>query len=1186
MKKLISSAVICIFFSVNLFAQQTSLLRELLDLPAPPLVAVSEDEDNKKSIRPAEFYDGANVPTDDAPIEDVFDYWKRKAAGSYYGNNKPPQISATNARRLLESFEREPENLKDFLKIFPADSATSEKVKYIFDVLQNAEGIDDDWRKAVREWLKFNSKFYIDELAAEVIQAKDHPTYNSVLKAEALSALARNDWEKAAPILLNLAENANQPITATYAKRLLYEYALKEKDVTETEKYRSQLIAVVENKNAKGAERDSAFDALVLNEDWRGRDDWYLSLFEDETLQSLRISENSTSSPLPMLAGQNPDKWIPILTKLVGNPNRNIHNAAVEGLMSIADDKPRRDALLPMIPLLLDSEWADISGQNWIGLVQWMGMADVPESVPSLIRLLETEEGTWRGWTARALAHYKDARAILPMRIALEKETEEDARKDIVAAIFESNGFTDDEQMSALEYYAEYITKPENRAKVQSYSYDDEENPLPSAVSIGKFLSETNESSEGLVLRTIERQKILQKKKPEVAKILSEIMAKWQGRLIDLEMLRKISSGEADVETIVGALARRKELKERVKNDLYVLRGKSGLTGGIAACLLDDENEILSAFHSQNLETQISALACARLLQKSLPVWEVGNYLNSEHQLLALAAERYLESEDSPESRRLVWAKHPNEALILGARDSFNPAKTSFSSAVSRLFYSVGSYGSYLLPDRSNYTELDKYEDKLREEIIKNENLLEIYTIVPSYAIRVYKDRTVVTWYEDDSRYYERVLKNDELADFRRFIAESEIENSPPVFGYCHYTCGMFEFVHLNRNGGRRFFGYTDFSAFMFYFAHFQGLIKHEDTKLHYYLQDKVDGLEVLFADEKFPITAIWKDGADFRLLVENIVREDEIDNQISEQNKIENDNKELDYEQREKIQFKRKAEREFEHFEWWKFANGKLVERIDEPVEIPFLRNNLPFPSIEDFNSNKSIWQSRNNQYLIRTGRNNIFGLWKVNRGEMIRLGEGIYENPFVSSDGNWTVATKVDWDKRLDSIVRANLQTGKEYRINIAPADEFDAVARVPGNGKILLLRDKIENRYQPIKNNPSPETPEYYLLDAQTGKTELVKGEFRPLVQQTFRPLQTTGNANEFWAAIYDKSKNQTVIGRYDAKNFAMKTVLIVPEIELDSMNIWVDEREAKVYFIYKGSYFGESHLLSLPLSSEIK
>ena len=153
--------------------------------------------------------------------------------------------------------------------------------------------------------------------------------------------------------------------------------------------------------------------------------------------------------------------------------------------------------------------------------------------------------------------------------------------------------------------------------------------------------------------------------------------------------------------------------------------------------------------------------------------------------------------------------------------------------------------------------------------------------------------------------------------------------------------------------------------------------------------------------------------------------------------------------------------------------------------------------------------------------------------------------------------------------------MQTGKETKINLPPAEYFYPVAVVPAHNKILLYRDAESKLKKPA---------EYFLLDAATGKTELVKGEFRPLTQQTFRSLQPTKNPNEFWAAIYDKEKNQTVIGRYDAKNFAIKSVLTVPEISLNSMHIWVDEKDGKVYFIYQPDDYRESHLLSLPLDAE--
>jgi hypothetical protein len=155
--------------------------------------------------------------------------------------------------------------------------------------------------------------------------------------------------------------------------------------------------------------------------------------------------------------------------------------------------------------------------------------------------------------------------------------------------------------------------------------------------------------------------------------------------------------------------------------------------------------------------------------------------------------------------------------------------------------------------------------------------------------------------------------------------------------------------------------------------------------------------------------------------------------------------------------------------------------------------------------------------------------------------------------------------------SAVRINLQTGKEYKINLPPADKFYPIAVVPSQNKILLYRTKDENSR--FKSNPSPTIPEYYLLDVATGTTQAVKGDFRPLEEKSYRPLQPTENQGEVWAAVYDEKTKMTQIGRYDTKTFGYKPILQIPDIALSSKEILVDEKMGKVYFVYQG------HLLAL-------
>ncbi|MEZ5425008.1 MAG: hypothetical protein R2747_01975 [Pyrinomonadaceae bacterium] len=1166
-----------VFCPVVLRAQggNENLLRQLLDLPAPPPVAEKEEEKSEKLPRYAMSFDEKEFPADDAPIEDLLAYWSVQAETTFLGRGtNVPKLSVKSAERLLGELENTPEKLDGFLKHLPTTPEIAGQVKEIFDLSQNAGGIDDDWRKTVKSWLKHNSRFYLDQLAAEASLARDQEKYGSVDKDEELKALARVDREAARNVLKKLENDPANPRTSALAKTLLYKTALFAGDDIEAEKYRDELKKIISDRNAPAFARDSASDAL-FETDWPGRDDFYLSLMEDESLLFPR-EKITLYRPLTTLPEKYPDKWIPILSKLVESPNRAVHNAAVQSLMRFEN---RKDALKPLLPWLADPGWADI---NWspggrITLMQVVSNVDLPESVPGLIWIVENEDLNAH-WAAGSLAKFRDPRAAAALKNALKRLGEETYRSDIVEALIACGGLSADEQLAALEFYAEYISKPDNFKKIENRNPYEDEDPLPIKVSIGRFLSVQTEPAEDLIRRAFERQKVLRREKPEVARILSDFMTRWEGRLVDLEMLRKISGGEADAETILGALARRADLRKNVPADLFAMRGRIGLPAGIAACVLEDENELLSAFRRSDDETRISVLACARLIRSQLPVREVGGLLGSRNKLLALAAERYLESEDGPEARGLVLARHPGEALILGARTSFNPAKTKeFSTSLGRLFASTTDwYMNALYPDFSAFSGLDKFEDGLRREVLENDDLLEVYSIVPTYVVRVFRDRTVFTWYEDEARFRQRVLKPEELADLKNWIRESEIEETPPLFGGCHYTCGMLEYVRINRNGGRRFFAYTDVSSFVGLPFAFQKMRESSDSRLRYYLQDKIEGLEVLWADENLKPKAVWKEGDDLRVLIADREKESQIDEEISRRNKIDEENGFLDYDQKRKRARERRAEREYEHFGWRSFKDGRLGDRVEEPVEIPYLRDKTAFASVEDLNSNDSIWQAGYENFEIRTGFNyDTYGLWKVDRSGSSRIAAGWFGGDvFVS--GDWAVAAKTDENWAVPNyVVRVDLKTGKEYKIDLPPADNFYPVALVPAHNKVLLYRASDE-RTQKKKSNPSPKTPEFYLLDAATGKTELIAGEFRPLIDQTFRSLQPTGKPDEYWAAIYDEAKNKTEIGRYNVRRFDFKSVLTVPEINLGSMDIWVDEKEGRIYIVYQGQ------LLSVPLT----
>ncbi len=767
----------CLFATAqqqNFRTATTTELRKLLSLPAPtPRVADGAEKRNEKPPRTLKFFDSAKTPPDDAPIADLLDYWERHA------NPGDPQPSEATRQRLLAACEGEPERLPRLLKSLPQDAATAERVKKLYDEALAAARFDEDWRKKVRDWLRSNSKYFLGELLALARKAKDDKN-GYVDGEEALMALAKVDWPTAEPLLQNLSSGG--PRTAALATALLYRRAVEAKEESDATTYRQRLKAIAASRGAPARARDTAIEELSRS-DWPGRDEWRLSLLADETL--LEPTDGIyLLSPLTTLFDHDPDKWIPVMAKLVESPNRATQQAAASCLVRYATDHPRRDAILPVLRWLSDPDWLEINSTQRAWFIQKMDELELPESVPGLIWIIEHEESN-RGWAARTLAHYKDPRAIPALKKAL---TQAPGNSDLytqhlIQCLLASGGLSEYEQLAALEAYAAKIVTPEGRAEVESYrGYGDA--PLNTQVAIGRYLAWQNEVSEGLASRALARAESLQSKAPAVARELLALAQGWQSRLVESDMLRRIGAGVADAETIVRALRRRERLRESVKRELLDLADAGGAGPGIAAVLLADEALAQSILDTGDLLAQFALLACARLTQMPLPVEQVGSLLGGREADLALAAELYLLAEDSPEARHLLLKRRPNAAFITGWRENIP------------------------LISGGNFDAMGRVEERLRTEVLQENGPREIYALLANaehghYVLRVYPNRAVYTAYEDAARYRERVITQAELAEFKDFITNNKLAEMGPQFGPCHHDCYAAEFLSLTRQGGR-----------------------------------------------------------------------------------------------------------------------------------------------------------------------------------------------------------------------------------------------------------------------------------------------------------------------------------------------------------------------------------------------
>lgn len=221
----------------------------------------------------------------------------------------------------------------------------------------------------------------------------------------------------------------------------------------------------------------------------------------------------------------------------------------------------------------------------------------------------------------------------------------------------------------------------------------------------------------------------------------------------------------------------------------------------------------------------------------------------------------------------------------------------------------------------------------------------------------------------------------------------------------------------------------------------------------------------------------------------------------------------------------------------------------------------------------------SRWGSYEIRMGDSFDRGLWRVNRFEKTEIAKGWFgQNPIVS--GDWVVAAKTDTNwADPNYLVRINLLNGREFKIDIPPANELEAAAVIPETGKVLVYRS--ENPYSTL----TPTSAEYYLLDPASGRLERVHGEFHPLMTNPTRPFQSTGRLNEYWATIYSRAKNSTALGKYNTRNFSFAPVMELPGILINTMETWIDQEEMMLYFIYSADHGQGSHLLRLPIETSV-
>ncbi|MFN0140708.1 MAG: HEAT repeat domain-containing protein [Pyrinomonadaceae bacterium] len=1240
MKRFLSALTLCssllVLLSFVLFphvaAQKDDkdVLAKLLSLPAPPPPNpfiklpnyLSRKHDSERE----------SPPPDDAPIEDQIEFWTRNSPQPLRYN---PEPSDKVRALLLKEIESDPSLLPSLMSVFNNDLDAADTIKRIYDSEGTTGVFDKETRKSIKTWLTFNSPYYSNDLERTASQITDTSEY--LTSQDELLALTRVDFDKARPIIDRLYGDGSLKTSRVLAKWALYRRALLTNSTSDIERYRDELKDVVEDKSALAGMRDLAFDALVSEKDWAGRDEWYYSLMADETLAELRVSGSLYTGLTTIVLRSPSDKYTAKMIELLKSDNAAVRSAAVRNLMA-SIERGGPEIVKALLPWLENPKWATDVNDARGTLVRKLAEYEMPESVPGLIKVLEEKRSgpryaaniaanaapdvAWNAPSAAANAvypasnsnravdagppepvdHYpfrssavyalttqKDARAAQPLRRALSA-VEPYERISVVRALLACNGFTISEQLEAIDSMARRGPDDEPFmgaaivANYPPYNGDVRKPGPPTAMEIrafvGQQLIQGDLVSDALARATVDRIEALEKRDPQVAAAYRKIVLAWKNAAINTLFLRDVKRGTANLDTIVRLLGSRKMLREKHSSDVFDVRTGTPLAVGIAACLLEDNGDYEAILDTGSFETKTALLACSRLIRVKLGVEKVAANLNAKQPLLANAAEQYLISEDSPQARAIVLSRHPDEAMILGATTMFAGTDEAAFELISALFMSVGNenlYNGWF--ETSDSGDVFNVEKQLQEEVKKDATLLGVYAYDDNY-IRIYNDRVIYSWDEDDSRYRERPLRKEEFDEIKSYLTDSRADELPP-FIYCVGAyCEGKELLMLGRNGGRRVFlaGVMESYASKRASDFFTGLdkyfsdLKREPAKLKYMMSREVPNLEIVLAREDLRVSTVWGQGSEIRIAAAETAIREKVRTEIDA---IDEDLDFYDYVERQKMEKKKESERakrRFEGYAWYRIAGDQIAGTVAQPPGVEFipLRDGVSVPVEVD------QWKARAPGFEIRTAED---GLYKVVGGRATKLLSGNYEYPVVSPDGRWVIVTRSD-EERGKRPMRVNLVTRQEYPIEAEEYGNWQAAAYVPSLGRFLIERFAYYDHYDESEEEDAPHDEiseiNLKLLDIATGKLMPVAGELRPLAQQTFRPLQKAARPGEMWAALPDSEKNETLVGTLNTRNFAFKQVIRVPKIMFDSMQMWIDEPRKKLYFVYRG------HLLSLPLA----
>lgn len=823
---------------------------------------------------------GDSPPGDNEDIDVLLDYWLKQPP--MYDKQYPSRSVLT---RLFEYGADKPGLLEILIALIPEELQYDEElIESIHTIYKNnMEYFKDSF---IADYLMLRSGYFRDQLLEKAYSCE----FGNYLKNdEYVHALITLDLPAAIPVLEYYLESEDKNVS-TFALSELYKIYVGKNNSLKVREFRNQLKRIGEDKNQPGFSRQYAIRTLLETE-WDGMEDWYLSLFKDESLMNV-LDGMYMYSPLGSPVRADPDYWIPVISKLVKHENKAIHNNAVIVLQQFNLEDARADALRPLVPWLSDPDWAKEPFHPCrLRIVQSLDRVSVPESIPGLIWILENEYSFWKkketerykeeeGKTkldekdqqkiertvrnkisfcieaaADALAYYDYKPACPFIRNALSLEISYSHKIPVVSALVRLGGVPVDDYVDCI---IKYCRKKRNKGDENFRSWSEHEYP---DAWLGAVLSLKGFADKAAAKEIIKLIELYNNEDPGLSASLKKIILSWDLDIVHQYIIDKVLECRIDDEIVLSIFDKRDKIKSRLTKDIPEpahIRGLHPVQKVLLAAVLHEAEMADVLLHELHDERVLALLiSLCRIVQLELPLEKCELLLlKTNEPLLISSILDYLETIGNEAAISIITNYKPDEYMIHGGRMDYDPGHFSFKA-------------------------LDSMENMLIKKIRENDSILEIHALLSAgywgnkgqRIILCYADHAEYFLLQDNGRKKKCTVRLSALDDFLKFAQGKNIDELPPFTS--HVQDGMqYEYLYMNRKFGRRVFmnnpgpAAGGLSVYNRIIDHFYKLYEENELSIYY---PAFEGNEnyLKYSDETNPVLTVYTDRSGIYLFSE-----------------------------------------------------------------------------------------------------------------------------------------------------------------------------------------------------------------------------------------------------------------------------------------------------------------------------